>query len=64
MSSEELYALAALLESEEIPGSGEDPLLADDIFPLLEVLWEQGLLRPEPEFFSPENGEGRIEIDP
>ena len=64
MSSEELYALAALLESEEIPGSGEDPLLADDIFPLLEVLWEQGLLRPEPEFFSPEYGEGRIEIDP
>lgn len=55
MTSEELYALATLLESEEIAGSGDQPLLADDIYPLLEILWQQGLLRPEPEFFSPEN---------
>lgn len=57
MTSEELYALATLLEGEEVPGSREEPLVADDIFPLLEVLWSQGLLRPEPEFFSPKDGQ-------
>jgi hypothetical protein len=55
MTSEELYALATLIEGEEILGSGNDPLLADDIFPLLEHLWSEGLLRPEPEHYLPED---------
>ncbi len=57
MTSEELYALATLIEGEELLGAGNDPLGADDIYPLLEHLWSEGLLRPEPEFFHPEEAE-------
>jgi len=40
--SEEIYAMAVELEAEELLGADDQVLRADDIFPILEAIWERG----------------------
>ena len=43
MRSEEIEELALELEADELEGEDGQPLLAADIAPVLEALWERGL---------------------
>jgi hypothetical protein len=62
MRSEEIYALAVELEGAELAES-ERPLEADDIFSVLEALWERGVdLGPAVENWA-EEGEKDDEDD-
>lgn len=43
VSEEEIWALAVELEAEEITDANDEPLSSDDIYPVLEILWERGV---------------------
>jgi hypothetical protein len=43
MRSDQVYALSVQVEKEGLTGAGEEELLADDIFSVLEYLQDEGV---------------------
>lgn len=43
MDSEHFEILAGNIEAEEVLGSNGKPLVSEDILPILEFLWDQGV---------------------
>ena len=47
MTTEELYALASEIAAEELIGDDDQPISTDEVFLVLEALWQRGMVTDE-----------------